>query len=319
MIVLIITAGHTKTHLQCRQFTSVDFTVLPYHRALSSPRLPRATYIFADMDRLGFWELELSARLYRLLRGAGVRTLNDPALVKQRFALLRALRREGRNDFQVYRVDDEEQPGRFPVFLRTESAHRGALSALLHTQEDVDTAVSNALSSGIPRRELMLVEYCAEPIGDGLFRKLSVYRVGPRMVPTLAVHESTWHAKSGELGIADQAVYEDEYASVTANRYGEMIKPYFDIAHVDYGRADFGFVCGKPQVYEINTNPYIKTVKSHPYPIRIEAARRSMELLEQAFAEIDTNAGAGTVSIDDELLVRQRRLDRWTFGPRWTP
>src|SRR5690242_15742486 len=117
-----------KTHRECRQWTRVKFTTLPYHRAFSSPRLPRATYIFGDMDRLGFWELELSARLYRVLRAAGMRTLNDPALVKQRFALLRALNRERRNHFQVYRVDDGERPGRFPVFLRTESAHRGTQS-----------------------------------------------------------------------------------------------------------------------------------------------------------------------------------------------
>jgi hypothetical protein len=319
VIVLITTAGHMKTHWPCRQWTSVKVTVLPYHRALSSPRLPRATYIFADVDRLGFWELELSAKLYRVLRAAGVRTLNDPALVRQRFSLLRALQREGRNDFQVYRVEADESPRRFPVFLRSESAHRGTLSSLLHTQAEVDAAVTSAVSNGIPRKELLLLEYCAEPIADDVFRKLSVYRVGPRMVPTLAVHQSTWHAKAGELGIADAATYEDEYASVSANRYGDMLRPCFDIARIGYGRADFGFVGGKPQVYEINTNPYLKSVKSHPYPIRVEAARLSMKLLEEAFAEIDTDATSGTVAVDDELLVRQRRLDRWSFGPRWTP
>jgi len=319
VIVLLTTAGHMKTHLHCRQWASVKVTVLPYHRVLSSRRLPRATYIFADMDRLGFWELELSARLCRLLRAAGMRTLNDPAVVMQRFALLRALKREGRNDFQVYRVDDDESPNRFPVFLRTESAHRGTQSQLLHTQADIEAAVSSATDRGIPRKELLLVEYCAEPVADGLFRKLSGYRVGRRMVPAIAVHDSSWHAKTGTLGIADAKTYEDEFASVTENRYGEMLRPYFDVAHVDYGRADFGFACGKPQVYEINTNPHIKTVKSHPYPSRIAAARLSLELLEQAFAEIDTDAVSGTVSIDDEVLARQRRLDRWTFGPRWTP
>lgn len=200
MIVLLTTGSHTRTHLPLTRWRGVDVRVLPYHRALTASRLRGATYIFTDVDRLGFWDLELSARLYRLLAAAGVRVLNDPAAVQQRFTLLHALHAAGRNDFRVYRIDEDPLVLRFPVFLRTQSAHRGALSELLHDADAVARAVAAAAGEGIPRRELMLVEYCAEPLDGRLFRKLSVYRVGAAMVPSLAVHETRWHAKAGELG-----------------------------------------------------------------------------------------------------------------------
>jgi hypothetical protein len=319
LIVLLATASHRRTHLPLTRWKGIEVRVLPYHRVLTAARLPGATYIFADMDRLNFWDLELSARLYRLLAAAGMRVLNDPAAVQQRFALLRALHASGRNDFRVYRVEEDEPVARYPVFLRTQSAHRGALSDLLHDPEGVARAVTAAVREGIPRKELMLVEYCAEPIDGTLFRKLAVYRVGATMVPSLAVHESRWHAKAGELGIADKAMYEDEHESVRTNRYGELIRPAFEAARIEYGRADFGMVQGRPQVYEINTNPSIKSVTSHPFPIRVETARLGMEQMRRAFAAIDAVAAPRWIALDDRVFARERRKNRWTFGTRWVP
>jgi hypothetical protein len=318
MIVVLVTAAHSYTHVSLKQSKSVDLRILSYDRAFRAKRFPRATYIFTDMDRLGFWELELSARLHRQLTASGLRSLNDPARVRQRLALLRRLKDEGLNDFDVIPVDQHQRPSRFPVFLRTQSAHRGVLSGLLFAQDEVDRAVDAALAEGVPRKELILVEYCAEPIREGLFRKLSVYRIGPTMVPSLAVHESRWIAKEGELGIADGPLYDEEHAIVRENRYGDALRPAFEVGEIEYGRADFGLVGGRPQVYEINTNPAIKVAKSHPFPIRLEAARLCAERIDQALATIDT-AAAGAVTIDDRVLRQQRKWDRWMSFARWTP
>jgi hypothetical protein len=179
--------------------------------------------------------------------------------------------------------------------------------------------VDAALAKGVPARELVLVEYCAEPVRPGLFRKLSVYRVGDMLVPSTFVHESNWSAKRGEVGIADEALYADEHAAVHENRFAEPLRPAFTLAHVDYGRADFGLVGGRPQVYEINTNPMVSPVAAHPSPLRVEAAQHCERCFEQALQAIDTSAAGPPVAVDDDVLVGQRRVNRWMSFARWMP
>jgi hypothetical protein len=211
MIILLVTAAHRYTGKPFVASKEIDFRLMSYRWALWIPRLKRATYIFGDIDRLSFWELERAAYLYRELAAAGCRVLNDPARVRQRFDLLRTLKNRKINSFNVWRVEDGEVPDRFPVFLRTQSAHRGPISGLLGSTGEAEAAVEQALRGGLPRKELMLVEYCAEPFRDKFFRKHAVFRVGEIMVPALGVIESRWSVKQGELGGADQAVYDDEY------------------------------------------------------------------------------------------------------------
>ena len=138
MICFVCTAAHRYTVTKSLpQFAGVPhFKVWSYDRLLRARVLPRATWIFTDLDRLSFWELELAARIHRNLVGAGQRVLNDPATVAQRFSLLRRLYRAGFNRFNVWSVDAEEWPERYPVFLRTQSAHRGALTDLIPDRED---------------------------------------------------------------------------------------------------------------------------------------------------------------------------------------
>ena len=93
----------------------------------------------------------------------------------------------------------------------------------------------------------MIVEYCAEPIREGLFRKHATYRVGPAMIATLCVHQSKWVAKDGEKGIAGQELYETSTAW-SENRRGEALRPAFEAGGIEFGRADFGLVDGRPQV-----------------------------------------------------------------------
>jgi hypothetical protein len=318
VIVLIVTGAHRYTHRSVAQSRRFDFRTVSYRRVLCALRLPRATYIFADLDRLGFWELELSGRLFRELRASGLRVLNDPGRARQRFSLLRALHDRQFNDFDVMRVEDDHRPRRFPVFLRTQSAHRGPLSGLLRTREEVEGAIDAALAAGVPRKELMLVEYCAEPLKDGVFRKLAAFRIGDTMVPALSVHESKWAAKHGEIGVAGADLYEQELRDVAANRHGERIRAAFDVAEIEYGRADFGMVGGRPQVYEINTNPMIGAVKDHPFPSRLESARLCAGRYEDAMAAIDTPSD-GWVPLHDESLRRQRSKGWWISHARWLP
>jgi hypothetical protein len=319
VINFVLTWPQRDTIALLRKSKRFDLRTLSYDRLLRASTLERATYIFSDFDRLNFWELELAARAYRQLAEAGMRVLNDPARVLQRTSLLRTLHASGYNRFNVLRVEDAEAVTKFPVFLRTQSAHRGPLSDLLHDDDAVRDAVHKALADGVPLRELILVEYCAEPIRPGLFRKLSVFRVGQTMVPWVAVHESRWSAKHGEEGAAGKANYDEELAAVTCNKFGEALRPAFEAGAIDYGRADFGLVCGQPQVYEINTNPSLQAVTSHPFASRIEAARIAFERLEDPFVGIDTPAGGQRVKLDLEEFKVQRYHDRWKTRSSWTP
>jgi hypothetical protein len=311
MIIFLATHRYTHTHLA--KGAKFDLQMRSYHWALKSFALPRATYIFSDFDRLGPWELELAARLYQQLKAAGFRVLNDPARALQRLSLLRRLYAAGFNDFRVWRVEDHERPDRFPVFLRTQAAHRGVLTDLLETPQAAEAALQGALDEGYARRDLMFVEYCAEPVKPELFRKLAGFRIGEKMIPALCVHESKWTAKYGSVGIAGQDMYEDEADIVHTNRYAAQLRPAFELADIEYGRADFGLARGRLQIYEINTNPDVRTIGQHPFQIRMDAEKRFFEMMREGLEAIDTLHGGKPVA-PRGLIFRRQRKHEWAMS-----
>lgn len=318
MICFACTAAHSYTFARLLRFAGVpEIKVWSYDRLFRARFLPRATWIFTDFDRLNFWELELAARIFRNVVGAGLPALNDPAVIAQRFSLLRRLHRAGFNQFNVWSVEMEEWPERYPVFLRTQSAHRGALTDLLHDRTSLARAIDAALAKGRPRCELMIVEYCAEPVRDRLFRKFAMFRAGPTMIANLCVHQSSWIAKDGERGIAGQELYDDEYRIIEENRHAEALRPAFEIGEIEFGRADFGLVGGKPQVYEINTNPTFATMRKHPFPIRNQASLLFEERFAAALRAIDVPSGGAKIKMKGTVLRAQRRHDRWMTKSRW--
>jgi hypothetical protein len=71
----------------------------------------------------------------------------------------------------------------------------------------------------------------------------------------------------------------------------------FDIAGLEYGRADFGLVGGRVQVYEINSNPEILFGNDHPSPARQETYRIFRRNYLDVLSAIDTPDAASTVTI----------------------
>jgi hypothetical protein len=259
LIVIVTTQQHSYTHKCLLEEPELDVWLISYARLeQSTERLPPATYVFTDLDRLPPPSLYAAALRYRELRAKGYRVLNDPACAMKRFGLLRALSRAGLNDFDAYSVESLERPTRWPVFLRLEGDHERPVSGLLSSPEELDEAVLSAVDAGFPRSAMIIVEYAAEPVIPGLYRKLSVFRVGDRMLGYTCVHEDQWLVKYGKKGIAPPELYEAEYQLVAENPYGPALREVFDLAGIEYGRADFGLVDGKPQIYEINSNPNMK-------------------------------------------------------------
>lgn len=255
MIVFITTARHRYTNKELIKTLAGQVKSATYDELFSYEYLPRATYVFTDMDRLSPKDLEHAARSYRMLKKNGLTALNDPARFLGRFGFLRRLHHDGVNDFNAYRVDSLEQPKRWPVFLRAEGDHKQPLSGLVKDQARLDALIAKFIEEGRPIANLLIVEYAAEEVHPGLYRKLAVFRIGERMVAHTCVHDDQWLVKYGKPGIATPNLYEDELRMIADNPFGAQMHAIFDMVGLEYGRADFGLVGGRPQIYEINSNP----------------------------------------------------------------
>ncbi len=283
MILIVTMANHRYTHKSLEEEADLDLRVISYSELFNyQGARPTATYVFTDFDRLAGFALDRAALLYRELRDQGSVVLNDPALALGRFGLLRALNRAGINAFDAYRVDALETPARWPVFLRVDGDHGKPVSDLIDNEEQLSAALEQSLRDGVPRSLSGIVEYAAEPVQPGLFRKLSVFRVADRLLGYTCVHDDQWIVKYGKPGIASPELYDEEYEFVSTNPFAEALRPVFEIAGVDYGRVDFGLVGGRPQIYEINTNPDIKL---RPPPGKVQRREESLELFRSNYLE----------------------------------
>ena len=103
-----------------------------------------------------------------------------------------------------------------------------------------------------------MVEYAAEPVRPGLLPEAGGLAHRAALVPQICVHDDNWLVKYGKLACATPELYEDELGIVRENPYAEPVQRAFEIAGIEYGRADFGLVGGRVQIYEINTNPTLK-------------------------------------------------------------
>jgi hypothetical protein len=292
MIRFLVSRGHGYTHeCLCKTPHAPSTSLMTYDQLLRSRWLRRATYVFADIDRLSFWDLELAAHAYLELKRLGLLVLNNPAKVKTRYALLRAFHRAGLNDFNIYRADEINASIRFPVFLRKSQLHHGALTDLLHSTTELENAITAAVGAGTPLENLVVVEFAAEPVRPGLYRKLAAFRIGDAIVPTISAHDTVWVAKYGQLGIAGEALYRDERELLKTNPFAELLKKAFEIAGIEYGRADFGIYKGRVQVYEINTNPMIDPPIPHPFAARRESNRLCWDRYLEALRALDSGDG----------------------------
>jgi hypothetical protein len=297
MIVFVHTTEHSYTHtavVQANKAARVE--VVTYDTLLGARAVPRATYVFTDMDRLSLWQLRLAGLTARRLREQGLRVLNDPARVLSRWGLLRALNLAGINDFNAYRVEESVQPKRWPVFLRAEGAHLGPISDLLHDSSQATAEIERSVAKGAPLSGLLIVEYAAEPMRPGFYRKFGSFRMGDTAFAHTCVDENHWVAKTGRRDITPPELYDEEQRIVRENPYGPALAKVFEIAGVTYGRVDFGLVQGKVQVYEINTNPEVIFADDHPLPVRQESYRIFKRNYLEALRMIDTPDG-GSVKI----------------------
>jgi hypothetical protein len=316
-LIYVSTADHRYTFRAVRKqlrAQAVDAQILSYERLFCGRFTPAATYIFTDFDRLSASELEAATLVRDRIVAAGSRVINDPRNFLPRDALLRRLHQSGINRFACFAPAHGEWPGRFPVFLRTIAAHRGVLGDLLHDSASAKAALAHALAAGHPISDLMLVEYAAEPQPEtGTFQKHAAFRVGTHIIRANTVNDTSWAAKTGVRHGASDAQYRAERAEMDAYPHTAFVEAVFDLAGMEFGRIDFGIVAGRPQAYEINTNPMMVFASGHENADRQETVDLMQARLVTALAEVAGPVGGPRISLSrcfktgKSLLLRRPR------------
>jgi hypothetical protein len=287
------------------------FKIVLYDDALRARELPLGTYIFSDLERLLPAETEIATQVWEQLNAVGAKLLNHPKRTLKRYELLTMLHEKGRNRFRVVRATDKTTPLNFPVFLREEGEHSGSLTVLLRNRHQLDEALVGAVFRRHQLNTLLVVEYCDTAGSDGIYRKFSSFVVGGRVVPCHVDCSRGWVVK--DTDIVDEGIMEQELNYVRTNPHREWLEETFRLAGADYGRIDYGFLNGAPQVWEINTNPVVILTPDHYSEIHMPVKRDFAAHIGPAFEAIDTLAGVSRmvpIRVAPELIARLDREQR---------
>ena len=280
-----------------------------YDTLLLKRRIPKATYVFTDFERLSSRELRSASKFYRLLRGQGLRCLNNPARAMSRVELLQSLNAAGINPFNAVRADEQQRHSRFPVFLRLEDTHTNPVSGLLNSPLELEARLRRLRARGLPLRGVLIVEYCGEPYAEGLWAKWGTFKIGSSLSVDHIAVDDNWFVKRGVWEkLTDEAIAE-EHQAVTANRFAKALHPVFKLAQIEWGRADHAVVAGRTIVYEINTGPLIGPYVPDPNKLRRSTQTLARKRIARALEAIDTKC-SGTVRLP---MPRQAQRRTWAF------
>jgi hypothetical protein len=242
--------------------------VFTWDQIVERQELPLGSYVFLAIDQMSPTEKEIAAQCWKKLCQApsDITLINHPSEVLLRYDLLRTCFERKRNAFRIRRAFDFLRCQEFPVFLRRADDHNASLTGLLSTRRELAHAIAKSLHQGYRLRDLVVVEYCDTADEKGMFRKYSAFIVGGRVLPHTLMHGNNWITKSDERRI-DASTAREELEYVQKNPHAEWLRETFALARIRYGRIDYGLLNGKPQVWEINTNPtIIRPASASPLP-----------------------------------------------------
>ncbi len=336
MIHYLVTKAHAytmRTYLETWQRDMLGRVSFEYYEDLPYwHHIAGGAYIFSDLERLNDAQLELAEAYCEQLLRSGARVLNRPRKVLLRYELLKRLREKGINGFGVRRLSESREGMRYPVFVREENEHTGNLSGLIEKEAGLEPAISAQLAAGKDARRLLIVEYFDTADADGVFRKYSVIKVGNVLIPRHLLFSGGWMIKYP--GDVDSAKTQEEDEFLRLNPHVEPLRRIFELANIDYGRADYTLHNGKVTVWEINTNPVVMPVPGHCNPDRLPGQARSSQKIGEALDAIDTPTNGHVIDLNWEpRLMRalgigparqatariKRRLRRLTGNRRARP
>lgn len=236
--------------------------ILSYREFLSLVQLPRATYLFLDIERLTPEQMTAVTKRIAHLEQAmpDIRLLNRPDRIVDRMTVMRRLFDAGINGFRVLPVTAPPADLRYPVFLRSMQDHEGPRSELIGDPDHLARAVAD-----LPTPEgFAITEYIDARNAEGLHEKRSYMRIGDKLFPAARDVSRNWVCK-GEYSNPDGVAQPDvELAFLTGTEDREALERAFDVTGIEYGRADYAVVDGRPQLFEINTNPWVEPPEGVP-------------------------------------------------------
>lgn len=233
--------------------------ILSYRDFLGFDELPVADYILVDLERLSSCLLSAAATRLAALRAAvpDLKVLNSPDVGLRRLPVNRALYDAGINDFRVAAISDIPDDLNFPVFVRRLDDHKGPLTGLLADRAALDEALARLVRQDTSDGDLAVIEYIDTRDELGRHQKLSYFRVGDQFFPGAFNVSTDWVCKGVAGDNEPDALRQKRLAFLQGNDHEGLMRKVFDTAGLSYGRADYAVVNGKPQVFEINTNPMV--------------------------------------------------------------
>ncbi len=260
-----------------------EIQVRTYESLENDAEFRPGVYIFTRLDVLSAAQRERAKYLWDGLGASGmsVRLMNHPTRVVRRFQMLQMLHAMGINKFNVHRLVDLREAPSFPVFIRLEHTHIGALTPILHTQAEFERAAARVIArcaiAGYRLEELLVVSFVDTADKHGVYRKYSAYIIGDEVIPRHLVFNRHWMVKHAnrdrELGSAGYIDGEREYLATNPHR--RWILDVAQRCHIDYGRIDYSMLdLEQPQIWEINDNFGVLDPPDRYEPQRIDAQRR---------------------------------------------
>jgi hypothetical protein len=249
------------------------------------------SYIFTNLGSVRRMSIRERGMLFdlhgRLVRNCGAaKVLNDPRLSLSRFDMLRTLHERGINTFNAYRLSEAVTPKRFPVFLRAEA---GTLYDTPPFIRDIRTY--EAVVRSIERRQgstagAIAIEFCDTADSSKIYRKYGAFVVGDSIVPRHIFFSRNWLVKVVDLTAPEMIA--EEAAYLATNPHADALLECARLAHISYGRIDYGVIDGRPQFWEINTNADITTSPQASIPSRWPATLRFVATFVDAMTAFDS-------------------------------
>ena len=290
--------------------------IVHYEDLPNRERFERGTYILSAFEYMSPPMLALLTAIHAQLAGMeGFRFLNHPVRTLRRFGLLHELERRGFNPFKAVRAGGDLAGLRYPVFLRSDRSHDGAVSPLLGSAREVETAIGRALVAGRRIEDLLVVEFCDTADDRGYYRKYGAFLVGDSIIPRRFDYGRAWMLKrEGTEFSAATGLEELEY--VRANPHAGALREIVDLAAVGYGCIDYAVQDGRVVVWEINLAPRlgpgmgdVRVPKTPEYErIHRQTSDVYHPRLRAAFEALDLPAVGAPARVDvDPALVRGAR------------
>lgn len=280
--------------------------IIHYEDLPGRARFERGTYILSAFEYLSPPMLALLTAIHsRLAEVEGFRFLNHPVRTLRRFDLLQELERRGCNSFRAVRAGGSLSGLRYPVFLRAERSHDGAVSPLLRSVREVEAAIARALISGRRLQDLLVIEFCDTADDQGYYRKYGAFVIGERIVSRRFDYGRNWMLKR-ESSEFSSAMGLEEFEYVRTDPHAQRLREISDLADVGFGCIDYSVKDERIVVWEINLAPRtgpgrgdVRVPKTPEYE-RIQTQTRDLyhPKLRAAFEALDLPASGPAVAVD---------------------